>query len=156
MKKSRVLTSSFFTLFSAEFPEADPVSWQCSIEKMAGATYQVTFEAILGKNWHMFSQSNPKGGAAPLKILLLGSEGNYSATVPAKESQTVTQFNEIFGVNETFFIDKAKIQQLIEVTNPQTCLVLAELRYQLCNEVCIPKRTNFEFDLQSLQGREIS
>lgn len=150
-KKSLVSTSIALNSPVAEL--ANPVQWQCTIEKQSIANYLLIFEAKIATDWHLYSQSTPKGGPAPLQILYPDHKGQFQPVGNIFESATVTEYSEIFGVNETFFLDKAKIQQAIKVSDSSIISVSVALSYQVCKEVCIPQSVRFEFDTTTLKAK---
>lgn len=156
MKNTKLhLIALIFTFFSTKAQITNPVKWRSKIEKKSGTEYVLTFDGTIKKGYHLYSQFTPKGGPAPLKILFPDRNGNFHPAGKATESQTVTEFNEAFGVNETFFIEKVRIQQAIQVSNPRMLPMRIELTYQVCKEVCIPQKIRFEFDTQSLTVKEV-
>lgn len=154
-KLKHILLIVFFVCIAANAQIITPVKWQATIEEQSDTDYLLTFNGVIEKDWHLYSQFTPKGGAAPLQLLFSNSKDNFNIVGKATESSTTTKFNEVFGVDETFFIDKAQLQQRIIVTEPDNKLVKVELIYQVCKEVCVPQRTYFEFDISKLEGKNV-
>ncbi|MFV8343481.1 cytochrome c biogenesis protein CcdA [Flavobacterium sp. XS2P39] len=148
-----ILAIAFFACSSANAQIITPVKWQARIEQQSDTEYLLIFNGTLEKDWHLYSQFTPKGGAAPLQLLFPNSKDNFNIIGKATESLTATKFNDVFGVDETFFIDKVQLQQQIRVTEPDNKLVQVELVYQVCKEVCVPQRTYLEFDTSKLEGK---
>ena len=123
----------------------DPAKWTTKIEKKSENTYLLTFNAVIEKDWHMYSQFTPDGGPLPLEVIFKNQKGNFNLVGKAKESKTRTAFNDIFGVNETYFREKAQIQQEITITNPKITKIEVDLNYQVCKEACINLEKNFTF-----------
>ena len=121
----------------------EPVKWNAKIEKKSGSNAIVIFDAIIEKDWHMYSQFTPEGGPLPLEIVFKNQKGNYILVGKAKEGKTKTAFNDIFGVNETFFEGKAHIEQEITITNPNLKTVDVDFDFQVCKEVCINSNKKF-------------
>ena len=65
--------------------------------------------------------------------------------IKAKESKTKTTFNDVFGVNETYFENKAHLTQEVSVSNLKLKSIEATLNYQACKEVCINLEKKFTF-----------
>lgn len=154
-KLKHILLIAFFACIAANAQILTPVKWQASIQQQSDTEYLLTFKGTIEKDWHLYSQFTPKGGAAPLQLLYPNSKGKLNIVGKATESSTTTKFNEVFGVDETFFIDKAQLQQRIIVTEPDSKLVQVELIYQVCKEVCVSQRTYFEFDTSKLEGKNV-
>ena len=145
MKKIIFLLLTVLAFANVNAQILDPVKWTTKIEKKSDNTYVLTFDGVIEKEWHLYSQFTPDGGPLPLEVVFKNSNGNYSLVGKAKESKTRTAYNDIFEVNETFFERKAQIQQEIKITNAQLKTVEAELNYQVCKEVCINLEKKFTF-----------
>ena len=145
MRKSLFILFAFLAFAKGNAQILDPAKWTTKIEKKSENTYLLTFNAVIEKDWHMYSQFTPDGGPLPLEIIFKDQKGNFSLVGKAKESKTTTAFNDVFGVNETFFHDKAQIQQEIKVINPKITKIEADLNYQVCKEVCINLEKKFTF-----------
>ncbi|MBC7847861.1 MAG: thioredoxin family protein [Flavobacterium sp.] len=146
---------AFFVSVSANAQIITPVKWQAEIEKKSDSDFQLTFNGAIEKDWHLYSQFTPKGGPAPLQLLFPNTKGNFDIIGKATESPTTTKFNAVFGVDETFFLNKVRIQQSIKVIKPENNLIQVELSFQVCKEVCIPQRVYFEFDIANLEGKTV-
>ncbi|KQX02905.1 thioredoxin family protein [Flavobacterium sp. Root420] len=121
----------------------EPVKWTVKIEKKSGTNAVLIFDATIEKDWHMYSQFTPDGGPLPLEIVFKNQKGNYNLVGKAKEGKTKTAFNDVFGVNETFFEGKAHIEQEITITNPALKTVDVDFDFQVCKEVCINSNKKF-------------
>lgn len=121
----------------------EPVKWTAKIEKKSGSNAILIFDGIIEKDWHMYSQFTQDGGPLPLEIVFKNQKGNYNLVGKAKEGKTKTAFNDVFGVNETFFEGKAHIEQEITITNPDLKAVDVDFDFQVCKEVCINSNKKF-------------
>jgi thiol:disulfide interchange protein DsbD len=121
----------------------EPVKWTAKIEKKSGTNAILIFDGTIEKDWHMYSQFTPDGGPLPLEIAFKNQKGNYNLVGKAKEGKTKTAFNDVFGVNETFFEGKAHIEQEITITNPDLKIVDVDFDFQVCKEVCINSNKKF-------------
>ncbi len=137
MKKIIFLLMAFLAFANGNAQILDPVKWTTTIEKKSADIYVLTFEGVIEKGWHLYSQFTPDGGPLPLEISYKNQPGNFNLEGKAKESKTKTVYNDVFGVNETFFEGKAVIQQEIKLVNATLTTVETELNYQVCKEVCI-------------------
>jgi thiol:disulfide interchange protein len=147
MKKTLFILLAFFAFAKGNAQLLDPAKWTTKIEKKSETNYILTFNAVIEKEWHLYSQFTPDGGPLALEVLFKEQKGNFELVGKAKESKTTTAFNDIFGVNETFFHDKAQIQQEIMLVNPKLTSIKAELNYQVCKEVCINQEKKFTFKI---------
>jgi thiol:disulfide interchange protein DsbD len=151
MKKILLILFAFLAFAKANAQVLDPVKWTTAIEKKSETNYVLTFNAVIEKDWHMYSQFTPDGGPLALEVVFKDQKGNFNLVGKAKESKTTTAFNDVFGVNEIFFHDKAQIQQEIELINPKNTLIQAELNYQVCKEVCINLEKKFTFKIPATE-----
>ena len=147
MKKQLFILFAFLAFAKVNAQVLDPAKWTTAIEKKSETNYILTFNAVIEKDWHIYSQFTPDGGPLPLEIVFKDQKGNFELVGKAKESKTTTAFNDIFGVNETFFHDKAQIQQEIKLVNSKVSTIKAELNYQICKEVCINLEKKFTFKI---------
>jgi thiol:disulfide interchange protein len=133
----------------------DPVKWTTKIEKKSATNYILTFNGIIEDNWHMYSQFTPDGGPLPMEVIFLNQKGNFTLVGKAKEGKTTTAYNDVFEVNETFFVKNAQIQQEISILNPKITKVEVDLNYQVCNESCINLEKKFSFTLPAVVKAEV-
>lgn len=128
----------------------EPVKWTAKIEKKSDTNFILIFDGVIEKDWHVYSQFTPDGGPLPLEIAFKNQKGNYNLVGKAKEGKTRTAFNDIFGVNETFFEGKAHIEQEIALINPGLKTVEVEFDFQVCKEVCINSNKKFSLAVPSI------
>lgn len=127
----------------------EPVKWTSKIEKKSGNNAVLIFDGTIEKDWHMYSQFTPDGGPLALEITFKNQKGNYNLVGKAKEGKTRTAFNDVFGVNETFFEGKAHIEQEITIINPSLKTVDVDFDFQVCKEVCINSSKKFSIAIPS-------
>jgi thiol:disulfide interchange protein len=127
----------------------EPVKWTAKIEKKSGNNAVLIFDGTIEKDWHMYSQFTPEGGPLALEITFKNQKGNYNLVGKAKEGKTKTAFNDVFGVNETFFEGKAHIEQEITILNPNLKSVDVDFDFQVCKEVCINSNKKFSIPVPS-------
>jgi len=133
----------------------DPVKWTTKIEKKSETNYILTFNGVIENEWHLYSQYTPEGGSLPLEIIFKNQKGNFKLIGKAKEGKTTTAYNDVFEVNETFFVKTALIQQEIAVTNPKIKTIEVDLNYQVCKQSCINLEKKFTFVIPSLSKTEV-
>ncbi|MFG4001458.1 thiol:disulfide interchange protein [Flavobacterium aquidurense] len=153
-KNSWNKTIVFFLFFLFAFAKGnaqilEPVKWTSKIEKKSGNNAVLIFDGTIEKDWHMYSQFTPDGGPLALEITFKNQKGNYTLVGKAKEGKTRTAFNDVFGVNETFFEGKAHIEQEITIINPNLKTVDVEFDFQVCKEVCINSNKKFTIAIPS-------
>ncbi len=155
MKKTAFLFFFLFAFIAGSAQILDPVKWTSKIEKKSDTEYVMIFDGVIEEHWHVYSQFTAEGGVLPMEVLFNNAKGNYEPVGKAEESETKKAFNDIFGVEETFFDKHAQLKQTIKVTNPENEIVQVELSYQVCKEVCIQQNKLFEFNLKTLSSREV-
>lgn len=145
------LLSLYFILFSSTMllaqSEANPVVWSHTVEKIGTSEYELTFTGAIYEGWHIYSQFTDEGGSQPSEFNFIGLGTEYELIGEATESKTITEFSDIFEVNETFFKDKAIFTQRIKLIDSSVSQVTVSLFYQVCKEVCIGKDEVFEIAL---------
>ncbi|WPO77031.1 protein-disulfide reductase DsbD family protein [Flavobacterium sp. KACC 22761] len=154
---SKSLLFLLFFLFSFAKSNAqvlEPVKWTSKIEKKSGNNAVLIFDGTIEKDWHMYSQFTPEGGPLALEIAFKNQKGNYELVGKAKEGKTRTAFNDVFGVNETFFEGKAHIEQEIKIINPNLKTVDVDFDFQVCKEVCINSNKKFSIAIPSTFNME--
>ncbi len=115
----------------------------------------LTFNGIIEKGWHLYSQFTPDGGPLPLEIIFKNQKGNFDLVGKAKEGKTTTAYNDVFKVNETFFVKSAQIQQEITIKNPKISNVEVVLNYQVCKDACVNLEKKFRFIIPSVSIEKV-
>ncbi|WP_206430302.1 protein-disulfide reductase DsbD family protein [Flavobacterium ustbae] len=146
--KTILLFLFFFAFAKGNAQMLEPVKWTSKIEKK-GNNAVLIFDAVIEKDWHMYSQFTPDGGPLALEISFKNQKGNYELVGKAKEGKTRTAFNDVFGVDETFFEGKAHIEQEIKIINPNLKTVDVDFDFQVCKEVCINSSKKFSIAVPS-------
>lgn len=154
MKKIFFLLLVFLAFAKVNSQILDPVKWTTKIEKKSETNYILIFNGVIENNWHMYSQFTPEGGPLPLEVIFKNQKGNFNLVGKAKEGKTTTAYNDVFEVNETFFVKNAQIQQEITIVNPKISKIEVALNYQVCKEVCINQEKKFSFEIPSTSGNE--
>ncbi len=150
MKKIILLLLTFMAFAKGNAQILDPVKWTTKIEKKSEKNYVLIFNGVIDKDWHMYSQFTADGGPLALEVIFKNQKGNFNLVGKAKEGKTTTEFNDVFGVNETFFKNTAQIQQEITILNPKNSSVEVALNYQVCKESCINLEKKFTFAIPSI------
>lgn len=146
--KITVFLLFFFFTLASNAQILEPVKWTSKMEKK-GDKVILIFDGTIEKDWHMYSQFTPDGGPLALEISFKNQKGNYELIGKAKEGKTRTAFNDVFGVDETFFEGKAHIEQEIKIINPNLKTVDVDFDFQVCKEVCINSSKKFSIAVPS-------
>ena len=155
MRKIIVALLVFLAFAQGNSQILDPVKWTTKIEKKSETNYILTFNGVIENEWHMYSQFTPDGGPLPMEVIFENQKGNYKLIGKAKEGKTTTAYNDVFEVNETFFVKNAQIQQEIALINPKIKTIDAALNYQVCKQSCINLEKKFSFLLPSVSKTEV-
>ncbi len=150
MKKLLFAFTLLLTINNAFAQMVDPAKWTSRIESVKNDELTLVFEATIEPEWHIYSQFTPEDGPLPLEVKIKIAKGNFELLGKATESKTSRKFNDIFGVDEIFFSNKAIVKQRIKVTNKNLKNIDAVLEYQICKEVCINDKKSFSFKVPVL------
>ncbi len=131
----------------------NPVVVTPKVEKISDTEYDLIFDVLIAEDWHLYSQYNPEDASLPMTISPAEGESGYSLSGKAKESETETQFSEIWGKDEIFFVDEGTLTQRIVVSDTTLTKITLNLDAQVCKEYCLPFDEDFTF---SLTGEEIT
>ena len=135
--------------------DVDPVSWSQQLEQSNDSTFTLVLEAEIEPDWHLYSQFTAEGGALPTEFTFINDGADYIRMGPVKESETHTEYSDIFEVDETFFKGKAIFSQEIRLLDPSINQVRVEVFYQVCKEVCISAERSFTFMLDGTEAPEM-
>lgn len=125
----------------------EPITWSHFVEKKSDSEYLLVMEAEIQTGWHLYSQQSNPDGAMPAEFEFENVGKGFDLIGPVTESETHTAYNDIFEVEETFFENKARFVQQINVSDNQIKHIKAFIYYQICRQVCIPGEQEFVFSL---------
>ena len=150
----------FFTLFLlfiglTVFSQSDdnPIVVTPTVEKISDTEYDLIFDIEIAEDWHLYSQYNPEDASLPMSISPAEGQTGYTLNGKAKEGDTETEFSEIWGKDEIFFVDEGRLVQRITVSDASLTQITLNLDAQVCKEYCLPFDEDFTF---SLIGEEVS
>ena len=141
-----LVATLFFTSLTL-FSQSDdkPVIWDKEYHKISETEYELVFKAKIFEGWHVYSQHTPEGGALPTEFTFANAGTDYDLVGSTQESETTTEFSDIFEVDETFFKKTATFKQRIRLLKPTVRQVDVHIFYQVCKEVCIQGEQDFNF-----------
>ena len=115
----------------------EPVVWESRIEKLTEDRYLLSFEAKIAPNWHLYSQFSDPEGAIPTEFVF-SENPSYQLIGAVKESKSITDFDQVFEMDLTYFNNEALFQQEIQLTASSLEFIKVEINYQACDdELCI-------------------
>ncbi len=140
-----ILLCSVLSSFSQD--DDNPVLWSHEVNKISNTEYDLIVKATIFEGWHVYSQNTPDGGSLPSTFTYDKAGIDYELVGKTKESGTITEYSDIFEVDETFFKKNAVFTQRIKLLDPKLKQIDVNLFYQVCKEVCIAVDKDFSFSL---------
>ncbi|MDA0794284.1 MAG: thioredoxin family protein [Bacteroidetes bacterium] len=115
----------------------EPVVWESRVEQLSEDRYLFSFEATIAPQWHLYSQfSNPEG-AIPTEFIF-DANSSYKRIGEVIESESITDFDQVFEMDLTYFNNSALFQQQIQILDAQLKQIKVEINYQACDDkLCI-------------------
>lgn len=135
--------------------EKNPVAWEQYVNKISDLEYELVMQAKILEGWHLYSQFTSEFGSLPSEFTYQNSGTGYELVGGTTESETVTEYSDIFEVDETFFKSNATFTQRIKVLAPSVNQIEVDLFYQVCKEVCIPMDKKFVFTLDGSEAKAV-
>jgi thiol:disulfide interchange protein DsbD len=149
--KNNLLALLFLTLSFLGYSQ-DPITFETQVKKISENTFELVTTANIQNNWRLYSQNLSSGGAIPTEFIFNYKSQSIKLNGDVKESQSITKFDPIFQVEQSYFENKSTFTQLIE-TNKTIDNISAVIAYQACDDiVCIFREANliFNFDGSTL------
>ena len=148
MKSIFNLFFSFFIFINIGFSQ-DPVSFTTKVNSISKTQYELIISTKIDSNWRLYSQFLTEGGALPTEFIFKNiSNNSYGLIGNTIESESITKFDPIFNLDQTYFIDSNTFKQVIEVKDLNFDKVFATIAYQACDDaVCIFRESDLVFNL---------
>lgn len=148
MKNIFSLFFSFFLFINIGFSQ-DPVSFTTKVNTISKTQYELIISSKIDSNWRLYSQFLTEGGALPTEFIFKNiSNDSYILIGNTIESESITKFDPIFNLDQTYFIDSNTFKQVIEVKDLNFDKVFATIAYQACDDaVCIFRESDLVFNL---------
>lgn len=119
----------------------DPVSWETRVEKINEFEYDLISLASIEPGWRLYSIDLPEGGPEATTFTFPQSE-SYILEGDVKQEEPITIFDDIFGMETSFFEYKAEFRQRIVIRQQDFTKVEAEVYFMVCNDLqCLPPET---------------
>ncbi len=137
--------------------DENPIEVETSVVKISDTEFDLIFDMYIDEDWHLYSQYNPEDASLPMTIKPSEGESGYTLVGKAVESETHKEFSEIWGVEEIFFVEEARLTQRIQLTptsarSATLRQVSLNIEAQVCKEFCLPYDGDFTF---AIDGGEI-
>ena len=149
--KNNFLVILFLTLSFLGYSQ-DPITFETKVKKISENTFELVTTANIQNKWRLYSQNLLSGGAIPTEFIFDNKSQSIKLIGDVSESQSITKFDPIFQIEQSYFENQSTFTQLIE-TNKIIDNIPAVIAYQACDDVvCIFREANliFNFDGSTL------
>ena len=149
--KNNFLLILFLTLSFLGYSQ-DPITFETKVKKISENTFELVTTANIQNKWRLYSQNLLSGGAIPTEFIFNNISQSIKLIGDVSESQSITKFDPIFQIEQSYFENQSTFTQLIE-TNKIIDNITAVIAYQACDDVvCIFREANlvFNFDGSTL------
>ena len=133
----------------------NPVVWEQQVNKISETEYELVMQASIFEGWHLYSQFTSEFGALPIIFKYKVANEKYVLIGGMTESETFTEYSDIFEVEETFFKENATFTQRIKILDSSINQIEVYSEYQVCKDVCIPMDKTFVFTLDGSEAKEV-
>lgn len=145
--KFLLLIISFLSFISYS---QDPVTFETQVNKISENTFELITTANIQNDWRLYSQNLSPGGAIPTEFIFNIKPQTINLIGNVRESESITKFDPIFQLDQSYFENKSTFTQLIE-TNKTIDNISAVIAYQACDDiVCIFREANLIFNFDGL------
>ena len=125
----------------------NPVTFETIVKKVSDSNFQLITNATIEDGWRLYSQNLLDGGAIPTEFVYEESN-SYTLLGPTIESESITKFDPIFSLDQTYFESFSTFSQDIQIEKNISYLN-AKIYFQACDDiVCIFREADliFNFD----------
>ena len=139
----------FLIIVSQIINAQEPIKFYTEVNKVSDDNYQLIINGEIEENWRLYSIYIEEGGAIPTEIVLDNINPNdFELSGNVIESPTITKFDPIFGLDQTYFVEKNSFTQNIKINNKDLKKIFGKIAYQACDDsVCIFRESDLEFNL---------
>ena len=136
-----------FSVLSFISYSQDPVTFETQVKKISENTFELITTADIQNDWRLYSQNLSTGGAIPTEFIFNIKPQSIKLIGNVKESESITKFDPIFQLDQSYFENQSTFTQLIE-TNNISDNISAVIAYQACDDVvCIFREATLVFSL---------
>ena len=127
----------------------EPVSFTTSVNPISENKYELITTSNIEKNWRLYSQYLTDGGAIPTEFTFKNEDPNsFNLIGKMIESESITKFDPIFQLDQSYFINSNTFKQIIEINNSEISKVFANIIFQACDDsLCIFRESELVFNL---------
>ena len=127
----------------------EPVSFTTSVNSISENKYELITTSNIEKDWRLYSQYLIDGGAIPTEFTFINeSSDSFNLIGKMVESESITKFDPIFQLDQTYFTNSNTFKQVIEINNLDISKVYANIIFQACDDsLCIFRESELVFNL---------
>lgn len=149
--RNDIMKKIFFTLLVLFVLQAtyaqilNPVRFSYSAVKKGSNQYEVHIKSVIDPKWHIYSVTNPEGGAEATVVKM---DGVKTIGKVKEVGKMKTVFDKEFKMNQKFFESNVDFVQLVTIQKGDK-KVAGSVTYMVCNDrQCLPpKEVAFEIKL---------
>ena len=124
----------------------NPVTFETTVKKVSDTNFQLITNATIEDGWRLYSQNLLDGGAIPTEFVY-EDNNSYVLLGPTIESESITKFDPIFSLDQTYFESFSTFYQDIQIEKNISYLN-AKIYFQACDDiVCIFREADLIFNL---------
>ena len=138
----------FILIILSEFVfSQNPVIFETQVNSLGEDKFELVTNATIEKGWRLYSQNLPKGGAIPTEFIFDNSSSSFDLLGSTKESKSISKFDPIFNMEQTYFESKSTFtQEILLLKEIETINV--KIAYQACDDiVCIFREADLIFNI---------
>ena len=125
----------------------EPVSFTTSVKSISENQYELIITSNIDDEWRLYSQFLKEGGALPTEFIFENEE-SFNLIGKMIESESITKFDPIFNLDQSYFINSNIFKQTIELKKSNISKILATIAYQACTDaICIFRESELIFNL---------
>jgi len=133
----RLFILNFLIVFNSFSQIEEPVIWGSNINKISNENYLINIEAYIDKNWRLYSQNLPKGGAEATEFIFKDKLG-FKLIGSFNESESIRKYDNLFKLDLNYFEEDAVFSQEIKLIDKNLQKIDIEINYQACDDrLCI-------------------
>ena len=137
----------FILIILSEFVfSQNPVIFETQVNSLGEDKFELVTNATIEKGWRLYSQNLPNGGAIPTEFIFDNSS-SFDLLGSTKESKSISKFDPIFNMEQTYFESKSTFtQEILLLKKIETINV--KIAYQACDDiVCIFREADLVFNI---------
>jgi thiol:disulfide interchange protein DsbD len=147
MKQLQFFICLLFVHLSAFSQIQEPVKWKSFINDSG----EIIFSTNIHPGWHLYTIDMPLGGPTPTSFIFEALKGAELVGKTTTLTATTTQFDDLFGMNVSWYKENPTFTQKLKITNPEQFSIKGYIDYMTCNdESCIPGQEEFSFSKDNL------